>query len=173
MSIPRRNSNPAHIILDDRTFFVTASISGKRNLLQSHRSARLFLDNLFAYRSQRKFQLHEFVVMPDHFHLLITVGAGMTIERTVQYIKGGVAFRARRELGLSAPVWQRGFSEIRVSDLDAYEAQRDYIWQNPVRKHLVERAELYEYSSAGMRSELDPRPQRLKPANFLPAQRHA
>ena len=173
MSIPRRNSNPAHIILDDRTFFVTASISGKRNLLQSHRASGLFLENLFAYRSQRKFQLHEFVVMPDHFHVLIAVGAGMTIERAVQYIKGGFAFRAGRELGLSAPLWQKGFSEIRLSELDTYEAQCHYIWQNPVRKHLVEQAELYEYSSARLRSELDPRPQRLKPANFLPALRHA
>jgi REP element-mobilizing transposase RayT len=92
MSIPRRNSDPSHVILEDRTFFVTASIWGKRSLLQSDRAARLFVENIFDYRAQRKYRLHEFVVMPDHFHVLITVGAGMTIERAVQLIKGGFAF---------------------------------------------------------------------------------
>jgi putative transposase len=166
MSIPRRNSDPSHVILEDRTFFVTASIWGRRSLLQSDRAARLFVENIFDYRAQRKYRLHEFVVMPDHFHVLITVGAGMTIERAVQLIKGGFAFRAGRELGFHAPVWQKGFSEIRVLDMDAYEAQCAYIWENPVRAHLVSRAEEYAYSSAGTRSEIDPPPQRLKPRCF-------
>ena len=95
--------------------------------------------------------------------MLITVGAGMTIERAVQFFKGGFAFRAGRELGFQAPVWQKGFSEIRVSDQDAFQAQAQYIWQNPVRAHLVGQAEAYAYSSAGMRERLDPAPQRLKP----------
>jgi hypothetical protein len=59
--------------------------------------------------------------MPDHFHLLITVGSVISVEKAVQFIKGGFAFRAGRELGFSAPVWQRGFSEIRVSDCEAFE----------------------------------------------------
>jgi hypothetical protein len=54
--------------------------------------------------------------MPDHFHMLITVGAEMTVEKAVQLIKGGFAFRAGRELGFRAPVWQKGFSEIRVNE---------------------------------------------------------
>ena len=65
----------------ERTFFVTASVWSKRSLLQSSRAAALFVDTLYAYRAQKKFRLHEFVVMPDHFHILITVGAEITIER--------------------------------------------------------------------------------------------
>jgi len=41
-------------------------------------------------------------VMTDHFHVLITVEGEMTIERAVQFIKGGFAFRAGKELGLRA-----------------------------------------------------------------------
>jgi len=69
--------------------------------------------------------------MPDHFHLLLTVGSGMTIERAVQLVKGGFAFRAGQELRLSAPVWQKGFFEIRVLNSKTFEAQRDYIHNNP------------------------------------------
>jgi putative transposase len=169
MSIPRRNSDPSHVIFEDRTFFVTASIWGKRRLLQSDRAARLFLEDLSSYQAQGKYRLHEFVVMPDHFHVLITLGAGMIVERAVQFIKGGFAFRAGRELGFHAPVWQKGFSEIRVLDTEAFEALTTYIWQNPVRAHLVAQAEAYEYSSAGRRVGLDPRPQRLKPSSIRTA----
>src|SRR5713226_284703 len=107
MAIPLRHSNPLHVIAGARTFFVTSSISGKRNLLQSDRSAGLFIRVLYDYRTQRKFRLHEFVVMPDHFHALLTVECDMSIERALQFIKGGFAFRAGRELGFSAPVWQK------------------------------------------------------------------
>jgi REP-associated tyrosine transposase len=55
-------------------------------------SARLFIRVLYNYRTQGKC-LHEFVVRPDHFHILLTIDAGMTIERTVQFIKGGFSFR--------------------------------------------------------------------------------
>jgi putative transposase len=166
MSTPRRNANSRHIILEERTFFVTASTWGKRALLQSDRSANLFIETLLEYRAQKKYVLHEFVVMPDHFHALITVGADMTIERAVQFIKGGFAFRAGRELRLSAPLWLKGFSENRVLDEQAYAAMKMYIWENPVKARLVERAPDYQYSTAARRSGLDPPPQRLKPPSF-------
>jgi|SRR5437667_6181428 len=109
MAIPLRRADPANITAGLRTFFVTSSIAGKRNLLQSHRSAQLFIDILYQYRTQRKYLLHDFVVMPDHFHVLITVGQEISIERAVQFIKGGFSFRAGKELEFRPPVWERGF----------------------------------------------------------------
>jgi putative transposase len=171
VAIPDRNSSPSNVVADVRTFFVTASTWGKRNLLQSTRAADLFLKVLHEYREQGKFRLHEFVIMPDHFHLLITVDSSMTIERAVQFIKGGFAFRVGRELGFRAPVWQKGFSEIRVADANAFARQRDYIHNNPVRRGLADNAVGYLYSSAHGGYELDPPPQRLKPV-LLQAVRH-
>ena len=75
MAIPLRRSDPANISAGVRTFFVTSSIAGKQRLLQSDRSARLFIDVLYHYQAQGRYRLHEFVVMPDHFHVLITIGS--------------------------------------------------------------------------------------------------
>jgi putative transposase len=96
MSIPIRNADRSHVIASERTFFVTSSTWGKCGLLQSARAAGLLIDVLYHYREQWKYLLHEFVIMPDHFHVLITVGAEMTVEKAVQFIKGGFAFRAGR-----------------------------------------------------------------------------
>ena len=93
----------------ERTFFVTSVTWGRRRVLQSSRSAELFVRTLYEYRAQGKYHLHEFVVMPDHFHLLITIGSETTIERAIQFIKGGFAFRAGRELGIGPPIWQKDF----------------------------------------------------------------
>jgi putative transposase len=120
------------------------------------------IDVLYHYRKQRKYLLHEFVIMPDHFHLLITVGVEMTVEKAVQLIKGGFAFRAGRELGFRAPVWQKGFSETRVNERKAFLGVRECIRANPAKRFLVTIGADYPYSSARSEFELDPPPQRLK-----------
>jgi putative transposase len=90
----------------------------------------------------------------------------MSIERAVQYIKGGFAFRAGRELGFRAPVWQKGFSEMRVLDAKAYLGIAEYIRNNPVRRGLVLEAAAFPHSSAHVGFELDAAPQGLKPVGF-------
>ena len=116
-----------------------------RALLQSERNATLLIDVLRSYVVGRKFQLHDFVVMPDHVHLLITVGGAMTIERAMQFVKGGFSFRLRKESGYLGEVWQRGFSEVRVDDRESFLRYRDYIAENPVKAGLVDSPEEFPY----------------------------
>ena len=143
-------------------YFITASTFQKRHLLQSDRMADLFLNVLFNYRQQGKYLLHEFVIMPDHFHLLITPAE--SLERALQLIKGGFSYRAKKELGFLGEVWQPSYHDHRVRDLEEYRAFREYIHMNPVRKKMVSTPGEYRYSSAHPRFELDSPPQRLKPA---------
>jgi putative transposase len=172
MSIPRRHADPQCATAGARTFFVTSSIFGKRNLLQTERSASLLVRVFYEYRAQRKFRLHEFVVMPNHFHVLLTVECDLTIERAVQFIKGGFAFRAGREFGFPSPVWQKGFSEARILDANAFLRTSEYIRNNPVAEHIVAEPEQYAYSSAHPGFELDAPPQRLKPISPLALERY-
>ncbi|SRR6266498_1120298 len=167
MAIPLRHADSANITPTLRTFFVTSSISGKHNLLQSERSARLFINMLYHYRSEHKYLLHSFVVMPDHFHFLITIGPEISIERAIQFIKGGFAFRAGKELGFRPPVWQRGFSEVRVYDSEHLSRVLEYIENNPVKRRLAQFPTEYRYSSAHNGFELDEVPQGLKPKSVL------
>src|SRR5215470_12085009 len=150
MAIPKRNADPKNITAGAHTFLVTPSTDGRRRLLQSDRSARLFIRTLYEYRDQGIFRLHEFVVMPDHFHLLITVESGTSLERAVQFIKGGFAFRACKDFGMRAPIWQKGFSDRRVwgPGADEFQRVRSYIHNNPVKAQLADTPELYPYSSA-------------------------
>ena len=144
MARPVRHANRSRILSPSRTFFVTTKTSMGRALLQSERNATLLIDVLRSYVAGRKFQLHDFVVMPDHVHLLITVGGDMTIERAMQFVKGGFSFRLRKESGYLGEVWQRGFSEVRVDDREL-SAISDYIAENPVKAGLVDSPEEFPY----------------------------
>ncbi|MGE5111088.1 MAG: REP-associated tyrosine transposase [Acidobacteriaceae bacterium] len=165
MSIPKRHSSPDRI-RSERTFFVTSATWSHRALLQSDANAILFIDVLFAYRAQGRYALHALVVMPDHFHALLTASAENSIERIVQYIKGGFSFRASRELGRRGEFWQKGFSEVSILSFERFSATKQYIHQNPIRRGLCVLADEYPYSSANRIYELDPVPLRLKPLDL-------
>jgi REP-associated tyrosine transposase len=125
--------------------------------------AELFVETLARYRREDKFLLHEYVVMPTHFHLLLTPGPDMTLERAMQFIKGGFSYRVKRELGLNCEVWDRGYVDHRIRDESDYERHRKCIEQNPIEARLANLPEVYPYSSSYPGTELDP-PQGLKPS---------
>ena len=70
-----------HAPQSTRTFFVTSTTAGRRALLQSDRMAQLLVDVLAENRRKRRFLLHEFVIMPNHFHLLLTPAVEIPLER--------------------------------------------------------------------------------------------
>ena len=106
------------------------------------------------YRAAGRFALHSFVVMPDHLHLLVTPAEDVSMEKTIQFVKGGFSFRLKSKLD----VWERGHFDKRVPDRIAYDACVRYIEENPVKARLVERGGAYRFSSAGAGAGSDPMP---------------
>jgi putative transposase len=143
----------------DRIFFITTVTAQRQPIFRREAAADLLIATLAHYRDARKYLLHEFVIMPDHVHALITPSMEISLERAMQFIKGGFSFRLKSR----GPVWQASFSNHRVRDFEDYENHREYIWLNPVRARLAETAEGYRYSSAAGVLPLDAVPQGLKP----------
>ena len=116
-----------------------------RRLLQSERNAELLIDVLRSLVAEHQFQLHDFVLMPDHLHVLVTVNDGMTVEKAMQLIKGRFSYRLSHECGFKGEAWQRGFSEVQVMNQESFETHREYIAQNPVKAGLAVSAEDYPF----------------------------
>lgn len=153
MSRPSRNTLPQDIQQNTRTFFVSSKTSLGRQLLQTERMALLFIDVLRTYVTAKRFRLHDFVVMPDHFHLLMTLDGTVTVEKAVQLVKGNFSYRAKKELGHQGEIWQRGFSDERVWDRESFLRHRSYIDDNPVEAGLARSPEEYPYCSAFFRKK--------------------
>ena len=162
MSKPSRTL-AENIKADRRTFFVTTRTAEGKALLQTDRMADLFAEILRAYIREGKFIVHDFVVMRNHVHLLITVGAGMTIEKAMQLIKGNFSYRARTELGFKGEIWQAGFTDRQVRDKQSFRAYQLYIYNNPVKAGMARTAEGFPHSSLFLRIR---KAQRLEPADL-------
>ena len=149
-----------HATNNSQTYFVTSDTWERRALFRSEPWARLLFKMLLSHRGEA-YLLHEFVLMPDHFHFLIT--PLISLERAIQLIKGGFSYRVKKELGSNAEIWQRGFSDHRIRDWEDFEKHVHYIHLNPVKKGICKKPGEYKYSSAYPGWKLDPIPQWLKP----------
>ena len=122
--------------------------------------AEIMLQTILAYRDAGAYLLHEFVIMPNHVHLLLTPGPETSLEKAAQLIKGGSSHRIHKARRQKMDIWQVGFHDWTVRDAEDWRAKVEYIHMNPVRARLVDRAEDWVYSSASGRYRMDPVPQR-------------
>lgn len=144
------------------TFFVTAVCHERASIFRNQSYADLFTRMLYHYRSEGKYAIHEFVVMHDHVHLIITPAENLSLERVMQFLKGGYSHRAGKELSSKREIWQRSFTHESIRSADAYAGFRNYIWMNPVRKGYCVNPEEFPYSSASGKFELDAVPELIR-----------
>lgn len=136
---------------ETRTYFLTLVAAQRRRIFQVTSVADLMLDHLQNQRRKGRFELYAFVIMPDHLHLLLTPACDISLEKAVQFIKGGFSFLLKGKLD----VWERGYNEVQVKNPEQFEAFRTYIEENPVRAHLVPAAAEYQHSSAASLQSVD------------------
>jgi putative transposase len=141
---------------ETRTYLVTAVAAQRRSIFQVTATAEPLLQTILEYRTQERFLLHAFVIMPDHLHALITPAADVSLEKAMQIIKGGFSYRLKSK----ADVWMRSFNESQIMSEEKFARCVRYIEENPVRRGLVSTPEAYRFGSAG-RDELDSMPVHL------------
>jgi putative transposase len=151
---PSRSNNRIHL-------FCYCQPPGKKKSISGREDSPV-IEVLLSYRTQKKYLLHEFVVMPDHLHLIITP-KGITLERSMQLIKGGFSFQFNKNLKTRRESWQPSFFDRRVRDAFEYQKFKDYIHHNPVKRGLCKNPQEFPYSSANPLFQLDEVPQWLKP----------
>jgi putative transposase len=140
-----------------RTYFITTVTSNRRRLFQVEQNADLFVHVLQEQRSKNRIQIHAFVVMPDHVHLLLTPAPDVSLEKAMQYMKGNFSFRLKSKLD----VWQPRYDSRRILDAKDYNTHVTYIHQNPIRANLTTQPDLHPHSSANPNHPSDPPPTHL------------
>ena len=119
MTIPHRGTTT------ESAYFVTANVLHRKSLFHVEKIARLFIEVLMDYRTQKKYLLHEFVVMPEHLHLIITP-TKIALERAMPVYQGRVLFfQLNKNLRVKKDIWQPSFFDRRIRDsLEYLEVQR-------------------------------------------------
>ena len=136
---------------ETRTYLATAVTAQRHSLFQVTATAELLQTTILEYRNQGKFLLHAFVLMPDHLHVFITPAPDVSLEKAMQFIKGGFSFRLKSK----HDVWERSFNESQITTEKKFIYCVRYIEDNPVRRGLASTPQDYSFSSAACGS-LDP-----------------
>src|ERR1700679_2476241 len=127
---------------DLRTYFVTSVTASRPRLFQVERNATLLMEILQEQRSKSRLQLHAFVIMPEHIHLILHTASKISLEKAMQFIKGNFSFRIKSKLD----VWERSYTIHRITDANDYTTHLTYTHQNPTRANLVSEPSVYPYS---------------------------
>ncbi|MGA7220970.1 MAG: transposase [Candidatus Sulfotelmatobacter sp.] len=146
---------PARLISPPGTYFITFVTWDRRRLFVIESYVRMFLKTLYRHRREGCYELHAFVLMPEHVHLLLTPAMDVTIERAVQLIKGAYSHELGGIIGRKREVWQRGFTDHRIRDEMDFVHHQNYIHQNPVERGIVNTPTEYRYCSAFPGFKLD------------------
>ena len=151
--------------------FITSSTYRRVKLFDSERFRRDFVDVLRQLREQWGFLLIGWVVMPEHFHLLLQPQPAESTTRILQELKKQTGLRVISTLGanrqypwcakvltwLRLPptvhsdshyrVWQRRFYPFNVYSPKKRLEKLNYMHGNPVRRGLVSSPEQWPWSS--------------------------
>ena len=144
------------------TYFVTTKTWQNRSIFQVQENAEILAQCMLRHRDAGAYLLHEFVIMPNHLHLLVTPAHDTPIERAMQLIKGGSSYAIHQERSQKMQIWQPGFHEESVRNLDDFHEKRGYIHNNPIHAGRVQKPEEWPYGSAANRFTMDAPPERLK-----------
>ena len=131
-------------------------------ILQEPQVAACVIDTWYHFDGER-YHLLEWVVMPNHCHVMIEPLEGFPLGKIVLSWKNYTArfinefngrTGVRRSRG-SAQVWQREYWDRFIRDERHFAGAREYITMNPVKAGLVARPEDWPWSSAKVRIEHD------------------
>ena len=140
--------------------FITCSCYRRLALLESARRRDLFLQILEQVRKKLRFIVAGYVVMPEHFHLLMSEPQQGTPSTVMQVLKQRVARRLlprkctrmpkQQELFAdddSPRFWQSRFYDFNVYSKRKHAEKLNYMHHNPVKRGLVEKPEQSAWSS--------------------------
>ena len=98
-------------------------------------------------RQKYRFVVVGYVVMPEHFHLLITepeVGNPSVAMKVVKERFTKLLHHGGMQTG---PIWQKRFYDFNVSSTEKRIEKLRYMHRNPVKRGLAEKPEEWKWSS--------------------------
>jgi REP element-mobilizing transposase RayT len=116
-------------------------------LLANPVAARVVQDTLLMY-GESHYELHEWVVMPNHVHFIATIADNRSLSQVMQSIKGYSSRNIHLLLGGSGRLWQPDYFDRLVKNKDQFERMSKYIQWNPVKAKLCDDPKMWPYSSA-------------------------
>ncbi len=126
--------------------FLTLATAGRKPVFENPALGQAALDILNHVKTIHPFQMKGYVMMPDHWHLMIHTQDGR-FDKVVHFFQQSVTIEFNKNGLYKGPIWKNGFYDHVIRDDDDFSNHLDYIHFNPVHHKKVKRPTEYPFSS--------------------------
>ena len=144
--LKRHPHTPAHLFLDDTLYFVTGGIYQKRSLLAKAAIKNRLLELIQKYFEKYGWELHHWVVLDNHYHVLGKSQEGKHLTNIFQVVHSQSAISIRRITDCEKPVWWNYWDYCPRNEKE-YWIRCNYLLNNPIKHGYVTNLQDYPFSS--------------------------
>jgi putative transposase len=139
--------HPPHIYLDDTWYSITASAYHRKRLFERDGHKDLVRDQLKTLIVEFRLQLSAWVILDNHYHLMVKSRVGADLPRFFGRLHGRTSFELNgRDDKRGRQLWHNYWDACIRTEAD-YWKRFNYIHYNPVKHGYVSRTEDWPFSS--------------------------
>ncbi len=164
MSRPRtvlRMARPLRLAYPDTYYHVLSRGNEQRPIFKTDKDYAKFLELLEKTTVKFHLEIHAYVLMRNHYHLLVKTTQEGNLSRSIQWLGVTYAGWYNRRYKRSGHLFQGRFKSFLIEDERYFTAMCYYIHGNPVRAGVAKTPEEFPYSSARAYAEKKQEPECL------------
>src|SRR4030042_5939471 len=134
--------------LNSHFYFITTSTYQKKSIFTTKDHFDILIKSLWFLENKHRIELHFFIMMPDHIHLVVSLESSETLPKMMQSFKG---YTSREILNRKladknkSKVWQQQYYVHAIRKEEKYINIMKYCFYNPIRKELVKNPANYSF----------------------------
>jgi REP element-mobilizing transposase RayT len=133
--------------IEGQAYLLTSVTAGRERLFEDFWLGCLWCRTVTQPKLWNDARLIAWVLMPDHFHLLVELRAGATLPLPMRRVKNLTSLELGRALGRRG-IWQGGYHDHALRTSGVVRAAARYLVANPVRAGLTESVASYPFWDA-------------------------
>ncbi len=151
--------NYRRVFEDGYSYFITVTTYNRKPILIQN--INILRESFYLSKQKYDYKIEAIVILPDHFHTIITPAYAKEYPKIISHIKRSFLFLldpkqkeiAKNALPLSkqkrkqSGIWQNRYYEHTIRDEKDFKIRFDYIHFNPVKHGLVSRVKDWQFSS--------------------------
>ena len=135
------------IVIPDEPLHIMHRGNNRQDIFQREEDYFRFLDDLKTSLKQYDCDLHAYVLMTNHFHLLLTPHTVKALSGLMQSIGRRYVRYVNSEYNRSGTLWEGRFKSSLIDSERYLMTCYRYIEENPIRAGMVQSIEEYRWSS--------------------------
>jgi REP-associated tyrosine transposase len=138
MNYPKNRNihRPPHIYLDDGLYFITSRTFDHIDYFNDDNRRKIIYDIICLAEEKFEFDLHAWVILKNHYHLMIKVNKGSELSQIMKFINGKSSYDLNKIEKKERRIWSNYWDYLIRSEKDYY-THLNYIHNNLIKHGLV------------------------------------